>query len=114
MWIRDRPTTNKLIINLPESTVTLNGTSYTAVEATTAGNTLIVPEGVTVGKLNVVKGNVEIYGCLLYTSALRQAVQRKDQPLDLVVHLTGVLILEPTGNKAGISLSLIHIYRLSQ
>ena len=35
--------------------------------------------------------------------ALRQAVQRKDQPLDLVVHLTGVLILEPTGNKAGIS-----------
>ena len=25
-------------------------------------NTLIVPEGVTVGKLNVVKGNVEIYG----------------------------------------------------
>ena len=56
------PTTNKLIINLPESTVTLNGTSYTAVEATTAGNTLIVPEGVTVGKLNVVKGNVEIYG----------------------------------------------------
>lgn len=52
------PTTNKLIINLPESTVTLNGTSYTAVEATTAGNTLIVPEGVTVGKLNVVKGNV--------------------------------------------------------
>ena len=39
------PTTNKLIINLPESTVTLNGTSYTAVEATTAGNTLIVPRG---------------------------------------------------------------------
>ena len=56
------PTTDKLIINLPKSTVTLNGTRYTAVEATTAGNTLIVPEGVSVETLTVKGGNVEIFG----------------------------------------------------
>ena len=56
------PTTDKLIIDLPESTVTLNGTSYTAVEATTAGNTLIVPEGVSIETLTVKGGNVEIFG----------------------------------------------------
>lgn len=56
------PTTNDLVINLPNSTVTLNGESYTSVTATTAANTLIIPEGVEVGKLDIQKGNVEIYG----------------------------------------------------
>ena len=38
------PTTSNLTINLPNSTVTLNGESYTMVTATTADNTLIIPE----------------------------------------------------------------------
>ena len=56
------PNTNDLVINLPSSTVTLNGTKYSSVTATTAANTLIIPEGVEVGKLDVKQGNVEIYG----------------------------------------------------
>ena len=56
-------TTGKLTINTPESTVTLQG-SFGEIDATTAGETLIVPEGVTVKTLNVNKGNVEIYGAV--------------------------------------------------
>lgn len=58
------PTTSNLTINLPNSTVTLNGESYMTVTATTADNTLIIPEGVKVENLTVNKGNVEIYGDL--------------------------------------------------
>ena len=58
------PTTSNLTINLPNSTVTLNGESYTTVTATTADNTLISPEGVKVENLTVNRGNVEIYGDL--------------------------------------------------
>lgn len=56
------PSISKIIIDASESTVTLNGQSYTAVEATTADNTLIVGKDVTVADLTVKKGNVEIYG----------------------------------------------------
>lgn len=56
------PSASKIIINAEQSTVTLNGETYTNVEATTAENTLIVGEGVEVGTLTVKKGNVEIYG----------------------------------------------------
>ena len=56
------PSASKIIIDALESTVTLNGQSYTAVEATTADNTLIVGKDVTVADLTVKKGNVEIYG----------------------------------------------------
>ena len=56
------PSASKIIIDASESTVTLNGQSYTAVEATTADNTLIVGKDVTVADLTVKKGNVEIYG----------------------------------------------------
>ena len=52
------PTTSNLTINLPNSTVTLNGESYTT------DNTLIIPEGVKVENLTVNRGNVEIYGDL--------------------------------------------------
>ena len=58
------PTTSNLTINLPNSTVTLNGESYTTVTATTADNTFIIPEGVKVENLTVNRGNVEIYGDL--------------------------------------------------
>ncbi|MGM9764083.1 MAG: DUF6562 domain-containing protein [Candidatus Cryptobacteroides sp.] len=56
------PTSDKLIIDLPNSTVTINGTLYQTVESTTADNTLVIPEEVTVGSILVKKGNVEIYG----------------------------------------------------
>ena len=56
------PSASKIIIDASESTVTLNGQSYSAVEATTADNTLIVGKDVTVADLTVKKGNVEIYG----------------------------------------------------
>ena len=58
------PTTSNLTINLPNSTVTLNGESYTTVTATTADNTLIIPEAVKEENLTVNRGNVEIYGDL--------------------------------------------------
>ena len=51
-----------LTITLPQSTVTLNGSAYNQVTASTAANTLIIPNGVTVSTLNVNAGNVEING----------------------------------------------------
>ncbi|MBV1679014.1 peptidase M26 [Bacteroides stercoris] len=56
------PSISKIIIDASESTVTLNGQSYTAVEATTADNTLIVESSVTIGTLTLKKGNVKLYG----------------------------------------------------
>ena len=56
------PSASKIIIDALESTVTLNGQSYTAVEATTADNTLIVESSVTIGTLTLKKGNVKLYG----------------------------------------------------
>ena len=54
-------TTAKLTLNLPKSTVILRG-SVGELDATTAPNTLVIPEGITVGKLTVKQGNVEVYG----------------------------------------------------
>ena len=56
------PSMDHLVINLPNSTVTLNGETYTNVTATTAANTLIVPEGVTIEHLTIKGGNVKLYG----------------------------------------------------
>lgn len=56
------PSASKIIIDASESTVTLNGQSYTTVEATTADNTLIVESSVTIGTLMLKKGNVKLYG----------------------------------------------------
>lgn len=55
------PNMSELEINLPNSTVTLEG-SFGSITATTADNTLIIPEDVKVSSLTVNKGNVEIYG----------------------------------------------------
>ena len=55
------PNMSELEINLPNSTVTLKG-SFGSITATTADNTLIIPEDVKVSSLTVNKGNVEIYG----------------------------------------------------
>lgn len=52
-----------LTINTPESTVTLDGErSYNSVRASTASNTLIIDEDVTIGTLYLEKGNVQVYG----------------------------------------------------
>lgn len=59
------PSVSKIIIDASESTVTLNGQSYTAVEATTADNTLIVESSVTIGTLTLKKGNVKLYGKII-------------------------------------------------
>ena len=49
-------------IETAASTVSLAGTSYADVTATTAANTLIVSEETTIDKLTVKSGNVEVYG----------------------------------------------------
>lgn len=52
-----------LTINTPESTVTLDGErTYNSVRASTASNTLIIDEDVTIGTLYLEKGNVQVYG----------------------------------------------------
>lgn len=56
------PSASKITINADKSTVTLNGETYTVVEATTAENTLIVESNVTIGTLTLKKGNVKLYG----------------------------------------------------
>lgn len=64
------PTTEdakKLEVNMPNTTVTIVVNGMTAltldeVTASTAENTLVVGKGVVINKLNVVKGNVKVYG----------------------------------------------------
>lgn len=53
---------SNLVINLPNTHVTLNGQDYENVTATTGDNTLVVAEGVTVSKLTVNKGGLSILG----------------------------------------------------
>ena len=54
--------TGDLVINAPQSHVTLNGAAYTNVTASTSNTTLVVEEGVTIANLTVNQGAVEIYG----------------------------------------------------
>ena len=58
------PTTTNVVIDLQNSTVTLNGQTYQSVTASTADNTLIIGDETTVENLTVKKGNVEVYGTL--------------------------------------------------
>lgn len=52
-----------LTINLPEGSATLDSGAWSSVSVSTAGNTFILGEDVTIsGTLTVNKGNVEIYG----------------------------------------------------
>lgn len=57
----DNATVGNLVIDAPESTVTVDG-KYTTMTATTADNTLVVANAASVGSLIVKKGNVEVYG----------------------------------------------------
>lgn len=57
----DNATVGNLVIDAPESTVTVDG-KYTSMTATTADNTLVVANAASIGSLIVKKGNVEVYG----------------------------------------------------
>jgi hypothetical protein len=56
------PEAKEIEITTPQSTVTLNGTTYDKVTATTAANTLVIASDVTVKELHIKQGNVKIYG----------------------------------------------------
>ncbi len=56
------PEGTNVTIEAPDSHVTLNGTEYEQVTASTGDKTLVVPAGVTIDKLIVKKGAVEIHG----------------------------------------------------
>lgn len=56
------PEGRSVTINMPSTTVTLNGKVYSSVDAVTATSTLIVPRDVTIENLTVRQGNVKIYG----------------------------------------------------
>lgn len=54
--------TGNLVINAPQSHVTLNGATYNNVTASTSNTTLIVEEGVTINTLTINAGGLEIHG----------------------------------------------------
>lgn len=56
------PAASSVIIDAPNSHVTLNGQNYSAVIASTSGTTLVVPEGIVIDKLEILKGGLEIHG----------------------------------------------------
>ncbi len=59
--VTDTETAKKLVIEMPNTTVTVNG-KYTEMTASTADNTLNVDENAEVQKLTLLKGNAKIYG----------------------------------------------------
>ena len=56
------PEGTKVVINAPTSHVTVTGTSYVEIIASTGDNTLVIPHGVSVATLKITKGAVEIHG----------------------------------------------------
>lgn len=73
------PSASKIIIDAKQTTVYLNGTSYSAIEAGTAPNTLVINDGVTVKSLKVTAGNVKIIG-----TGKVEAISKADDFTDLV------------------------------
>lgn len=59
--VTDAQTAKKLVIDMPNTTVTVNG-KYTEMTASTADNTLNVDENAEVDQLTLLKGNVNVYG----------------------------------------------------
>lgn len=119
------PSGSELVLDTPQSTVTLDGQYYESVRAATASNTLIIPENVTVGTLYLEKGNVEVYGTIeaLNTDDLQEGEkpvvtvygtiegQVDDDAVSVVVHATGISLdktnLEmEVGNKFQITATL--------
>ena len=58
----DGPDGSNVVLNVPNSTVTLGRGDYNTVESTTAPNTLIIPEDVNICTLNLRQGSVVVYG----------------------------------------------------
>lgn len=88
-----------LQINMPESSVSLNGTTVKDVVAETAANTLIVgAESVITGTLTVKKGNVDIYG------QVNNIVRHNDNNEEVIVNVfpSGRLTLTPTDEKISV------------
>ena len=56
------PAGTKVVIDAPKSHVTVTGSSYDEIEASTGDNTLVIPQGVSVTHLKITKGAVEIHG----------------------------------------------------
>lgn len=75
------PTAEKVIIDAKETTVYINGMKYNEMETATAQHTLVVGEGVEIGKLTVKKGNIKVLG----NGKIGELV--KDQSLTEVVYI---------------------------
>ncbi len=73
------PSSADLVIETPNTTVTLNGASYANVSSSTADNTLIVGEDVTIDNLTLVKGSVEVYGTV-------KKVVKKNTSSQIILH----------------------------
>ncbi len=86
-------------IDAAASTVTLAGTNYSDVTATTAANTLIVSEETTIDKLTVKSGNVEVYGTV-------KAIASKPAATTVTLHTSTAAKLQEfaAGVKAGTNL----------
>lgn len=67
------PSGTSVTIDAPRSHVTLNGSVYNQINATTGPNTLVVPAGVTVTNLTVAQGGVEIHGTVTNVSVTGSA-----------------------------------------
>ncbi len=73
------PSSADLAIETPNTTVSLDGASYAKVSSSTADNTLIVGEDVTIDDLTLVKGSVEVYGTV-------KNVVKKDNSCQIIFH----------------------------
>lgn len=62
------PEGTKVTIKAPTSHVTVTGTSYAEIVASTGDNTLVIPQGVTVADLKIEKGGLEIHGIVAAAS----------------------------------------------
>ena len=62
------PENTKVKILAPTSHVTVTGTSYAEIIASTGDNTLVIPQGVTVADLKIEKGGLEIHGIVTAAS----------------------------------------------
>lgn len=79
--VTDNETAKKLVINMPNTTVSVNG-KYAEMTASTADNTLNVERTSTIAKLTVKKGNVRIYG------TVQEIVKETGYNGKIIAHLT--------------------------
>lgn len=73
-----------LDIQTPNSTVTVNGIAYDQITSRTAANTCIIPAGVTVTKLIVIQGGVQVYGTV-------SQIDLSEQEDDAIINVSGTV-----------------------